>query len=298
MCQWPEILSALSEISDDICEKSSTRAETKGIYKFFNCLESCLIAIFWNNILARFNTVNKILQSPNTELSTVVELYQSLIQFVRDMRESFSLYEMKAIDKCGINSYRRDTSRQRKRKVFFDERTDNDEASLSRSDDFRINIFYTILDSFCINLERRSQSYVNLNNRFGFLSKLHTMQLEVIAEKARELRSYYPVDLEDTLDIECQHLTAHLRAVNTVKISESDLCKFLREKLLVTLYLNINIALSMYLCMMVSNCSGERSFSVLRRVKNYLRTTQGNNRLNALALLCIEAELCNLMYNV
>lgn len=42
---------------------------------------------------------------------------------------------------------------------------------------------------------------------------------------------------------------------------------------------------------MASNCTGERSFSVLKRVKNYLRTTQRNERLNALSILYIEAEL-------
>ena len=42
---------------------------------------------------------------------------------------------------------------------------------------------------------------------------------------------------------------------------------------------------------MISNCSGERSFSVLKRVKNQLRSSMGQKRLNSLALLCIEKEL-------
>ena len=47
----------------------------------------------------------------------------------------------------------------------------------------------------------------------------------------------------------------------------------------------------MYLCMMVRNCAGERSFSVLRRIKDYLRSTQEEERFNALSLLFIEREL-------
>ena len=43
--------------------------------------------------------------------------------------------------------------------------------------------------------------------------------------------------------------------------------------------------------MPVTNCSAERSFSVLRRVKNYVRSTISQDRLNALATLCIEADL-------
>ena len=42
---------------------------------------------------------------------------------------------------------------------------------------------------------------------------------------------------------------------------------------------------------MVTNCTGERSFSVLKRVKNELRSTMGQPRLNDLALLCIENDI-------
>ena len=42
---------------------------------------------------------------------------------------------------------------------------------------------------------------------------------------------------------------------------------------------------------MISNCSGERSFSALKRVKNHLRSSMGQKRLNSLALLCIENDI-------
>ena len=43
--------------------------------------------------------------------------------------------------------------------------------------------------------------------------------------------------------------------------------------------------------MMVTNCSGERSFSKLKRIKNEQRTSIGQDRLNNLTLLSIEHEL-------
>ena len=42
---------------------------------------------------------------------------------------------------------------------------------------------------------------------------------------------------------------------------------------------------------MVSNCSGERSFSTLKRIKNELRSSMGQERLTALSLMAIEHEL-------
>jgi len=43
--------------------------------------------------------------------------------------------------------------------------------------------------------------------------------------------------------------------------------------------------------MMVTNCGGERSFSRLKLIKSQMRSTVGQERLNSLALMCIEHEV-------
>ncbi|ESO12182.1 hypothetical protein HELRODRAFT_62217, partial [Helobdella robusta] len=43
----------------------------------------------------------------------------------------------------------------------------------------------------------------------------------------------------------------------------------------------------------LSDASGERSFSVLKRIKNHLRSTMGEQKLNNLAVLYIEQEIMN-----
>lgn len=47
--------------------------------------------------------------------------------------------------------------------------------------------------------------------------------------------------------------------------------------------------------MMVTNCSGERSFSKLKRIKNELRITVRQERLNSLSLMSIE---CDMLQNI
>ena len=42
--------------------------------------------------------------------------------------------------------------------------------------------------------------------------------------------------------------------------------------------------------LMVTNCSGERSFSRLNRIKNELRATMSQERLSALSIMCIESD--------
>jgi len=75
------------------------------------------------------------------------------------------------------------------------------------------------------------------------------------------------------------------------KNSPIDLLKLIRTNELHTVFPNVDIAYRMLVCTPVSNCSAERSFSVLRRVKNYLRSKLVEERLNALALLTIESDL-------
>ena len=53
----------------------------------------------------------------------------------------------------------------------------------------------------------------------------------------------------------------------------------------------------MYMCLMVTNCSGERSFSKMslrpRPTKNKLRSKMTDARLNVLELLSLESDLRN-----
>ena len=55
---------------------------------------------------------------------------------------------------------------------------------------------------------------------------------------------------------------------------------------------NMYICLRIYLLLHVTNCSGERSFSALKRIKNYLRSTLKDEKLNHLALMHVE-HLCS-----
>jgi hypothetical protein len=52
----------------------------------------------------------------------------------------------------------------------------------------------------------------------------------------------------------------------------------IKDNSLETCYPNIEIALQIYLTLMVTNCTGERSFSKLKRVKNELNSHNNGPR--------------------
>ena len=71
----------------------------------------------------------------------------------------------------------------------------------------------------------------------------------------------------------------------------TDMTKFIHVHDLHSTFPNVSIAFRMFMCLMVSNCSGERSFSTMALIKNKLRSTMTHRRLSALELLCVESDV-------
>ncbi|KAF0688469.1 zinc finger MYM-type protein 1-like, partial [Aphis craccivora] len=116
-------------------------------------------------------------------------------------------------------------------------------------------------------------------------------------KKAAVLQQLYKDDLGKTFPNECVHFRAHILSLKKMKKivpgTAQDLLTFIKVNNLIELYPYVDIALKMLLCTPSSNCSAERSFSALKRVKNYLQSTIGMERLNSLAMLNIESKLTN-----
>ena len=54
---------------------------------------------------------------------------------------------------------------------------------------------------------------------------------------------------------------------------------------------NVETVLRIYLVLMITNCSSERSFSKMKIIKNRLRTTMTYERLSNLAIMSVEYDI-------
>jgi hypothetical protein len=106
------------------------------------------------------------------------------------------------------------------------------------------------------------------------------------------LAKYFIDDVENSslLIDECILFSKLISTDKNVK-SVLPMYKYIKNKELECMFPNLEIVMRMYLSTAISNCSGERAFSVLKKVKSYLRSTMKEERLNALAIFSIEAEL-------
>ncbi|XP_057663116.1 uncharacterized protein LOC130898084 [Diorhabda carinulata] len=263
--EWPGIIVALNFIGENKDEKPATRAEAKGLQQKLQHLKTAILVIVWNAILDRFNSASKKLQDSQADLSSVIQIYRSLALFLQDMRnKQFSDYKKKAKALSGVqNYYRYDTRRKKTRKLHPDESRENERTAVSGEENFQTNIYYPILDTLSVQLK----------------------------ERENELVIKYPNDLEETFANECIYLHCQLKdsLLNTKDIrSAQEIYIFLNSQKLQDVYPNVDIALRIFLSIPATNCSEERSFSTLKRVK---AASMAQERLNALALLSIEAQL-------
>ncbi|KAJ8875731.1 hypothetical protein PR048_023630 [Dryococelus australis] len=88
---------------------------------------------------------------------------------------------------------------------------------------------------------------------------------EEVSRESSNLVKSYPVDLEEILGEELLHFTELLKTELLISL--------ITENSLECCFPNVETALRMYLSLMVTNCTGERSFSKLKRIKNELKTT-------------------------
>lgn len=152
-------------------------------------------------------------------------------------------------------------------------------------------MFDPVINALLSNLEKRVEVYRELDQQFSFLVNLNCMDDEAISNACKAVVAIYSSDLnEEQLVNECQFAKNYFTSVN---MNHESMYKTMHNDNLCTTFPNIDILLRMYLCMFVTNVTDERSFSKLKLIKNYLRNTMGEDRLNYLSLLSIESEILN-----
>lgn len=68
---------------------------------------------------------------------------------------------------------------------------------LSPSDELRTKIFLPVIDQFVSSLQRRHEAYSLVDERFGFLNKLDTLENDEISTAAKNLVKTYAKDLDN-----------------------------------------------------------------------------------------------------
>lgn len=133
---------------------------------------------------------------------------------------------------------------------------------------------------------------------FGVFRQLKSLTTEEILKKTSSMVSAHADDLENSLGDELVQF-AELRRTDVATVIDSKkreplelhYYKLLLNNFLESCFPNVKIDLRIYLSLMITNSNSERSFSTLKRIKNELRNTMVQERLNHLTLMNIEHDM-------
>ncbi|XP_060959473.1 uncharacterized protein LOC133030664 [Cannabis sativa] len=152
--------------------------------------------------------------------------------------------------------------------------------------------FFRIFKSI-VSLTKRFEQYEEYENIFGFLfasDKLQSLDNTCL----KSCCSHFEKALKhnEKYDIDGNELYVELKLLREIlpreKMRAIDILKFLKG---VDCFLNTIIAYRILLTNPVTVASAERSFSKLKLLKSYLRSTMLQERLNGLALIAIENDV-------
>ena len=159
-------------------------------------------------------------------------------------------------------------------------------------------MFYKIIDNLFRDIKDRGAAYSDIELKCSFLLNLQNLDDKVILEKCQSVLELYPNDFQEALGNECIQFKYFLKSITTTLNSLKENCKnaidlmqLLHQYKIIPSFPNIEIILRIFLCLMITNASGERSFSILKKTKNYQRNSLMQENLNALAILCINSDL-------
>lgn len=146
------------------------------------------------------------------------------------------------------------------------------------TDYWKRSLLIPYLDSLKSSLESRFAE--NNLPAFSLLalhpSKMLKTSIDALKSSIQPFSDFYNLDLSG--EIELWYETWKAKHLDEDHLKNLELCEVMEEAN--TFFPNVQYALEILLTLPCTTCTIERSFSTLRRVKTWLRSTMGENRLN------------------
>ncbi|XP_046662950.1 uncharacterized protein LOC124355840 [Homalodisca vitripennis] len=140
---------------------------------------------------------------------------------------------------------------------------------------FRTGVFIAIVDNIASQLKRR-EAYKNLDTIFKILQNLEEKNSKEVACKL--LGEVYKNDIDgQDFAQECNHFKQYMVLENLSKIKE--MYAHIKSNRLENTFPNLEVALRIFLTLPLTNCTAERSFSALKRVKSEIRSSLVDEKL-------------------
>ncbi|XP_053575281.1 zinc finger MYM-type protein 1-like [Bombina bombina] len=296
------IYDALIEIFEDTSlsgpSGNTSQVEAKGLADAVSKFKFVVSLVTWYNILFEVNLTSKLLQNKEADLNSATRQLQVTKNYLITCRcdKGFQQVLTDATEIANEiqivpNFETEDQVRNRRKKWQFDYEA-REEAPQDPKQKFKTGFYYAVLDMAIQSIEERFQQLQKYNSLFGFLYDIYSIKKKSTEDLLKDCNN-----LEKSLmhngnkDIDAEDLRCELEAIarKLLKpIPPQEVLLFILQNKLLDNVPNVSVALRILLTLQVSVASGERSFSKLKLIKSYIRSTMLEKRLVGLATISIE----------
>jgi len=285
---------------DELCTNGSTpetKTEAKILMGQMKDFQFSVLTSFWYSVLKPIDRANKFLQGKDVTVDRAMRNIQGLINLLSSKRENL-VSEAMADAKIMAQNNGLETDfkekRKRKKKMMPGEICEDEVFGITQEELFRGSLM-EIIDRILSEMNSRFDALKDVNSKFGFLSgsQINEIDSTTLQVRAKTLADSYPDDLnKEELVSEIESFKFHAFEIDKSlrNATAQSTFKVIYEQHLEEIYPNITIALQIFLTLPVSVASAERSFSKLKLIKNYLRNTMKQQRLNNLSIISIEHQ--------
>lgn len=287
------IVELLEKLAEDTTTTSDTRSEATILLQNILTFSFITLVHFWYEILRRIDRVQLRLQDPRMNFREAFHDLESLATELAEIRDKLcdeAIEKAKSLcEKWDIDT----TIRVRRRRKMPGELARD--VGLSAESEIS-RVMKSVLDRLQQEICTRFTRLSDLNFKFGFLLDVENLlnkdNVDNDLEKnCKNLGEFYNTDfngIELFIEIcDCKMLLRSRKEIEpktpleflTFIISYGE-----------DVFPNLRVALQILLTISVSIASCERSFSKLKLILTYLRSTMGQDRLSDLAFLSVERE--------
>ncbi|KAK0141852.1 Zinc finger MYM-type protein 1 [Merluccius polli] len=276
----PVILSCLSTIKTSM---------SKGILSNLRRPKTMYMLLMFSKLLGITEGLHRYLQGESVDLGKAAQYKMAVLQTLKELRTDNSAEEMfrSSMVLCEEHHIQLPVGPRQKQKRFDDFVVDSacgSTSSMTSADDFKCQLFYPCLDRMLEELTCRFSS-VGEEIMSGIQACNPASEIFLSEDSLKNLAGHYKIELRPEEVLVATTFIRRKMETQTIPDTAS-VFQMLDADMFPTLRAVFQVALTIP----VSSCSCERSFSALRRLHTWLRSTMGQERLNDLAIMMIERE--------
>ena len=151
-------------------------------------------------------------------------------------------------------------------------------------------MFYRTLDIALHELNTRFKGHQSVMQLFSFLypQSLATCSNDEIRSATMNIMQKYGNDFSENLEFEIRSFATEFKSDIIQKHEIKDIVKILQDSRVISSFPQFHKLLILFLTIPVTGAAADRSFSKLKLIKTYLRSSMAQSRLSNLAIISIE----------